>query len=385
MKLTINSAALKAAADLAVKAVGARPAVPIYACAHLSPDDGHLRVTATDGNSWLRTAMPATVHTSADVAVSARLLAAVAGAMPAGDVDLVCEGGRLTVTGARRATSTLPTLPAEDYPSFPQVNEDRLVRLPGKRFADALDLAGKVAGDRVENPPSIRRTTLRITRERVRVLATDRYRLIDLYVPGVDAPWLGDDEVEVALEPTCVGPAVAIARTVDSITLALPGDGPGQFCLGAGTARAVVPQIAGPAGDYDKLLRMGTAHEQSVTVGAAALADLCSAVAPFAGIDGSAKGPYLTSRLTLADGELEMRAGTADEGAYSDSIEAAWEHDEWTAAVNPRYLSETVRALGADEVRLHVGHPKKPFYLTVDGRPDRALVMPIAIPQKTGA
>lgn len=379
MKLTINSAALKAAADLAAKTVGVRPAVPIYACAHLSTDDGHLRVTATDGNSWLRTAFPATVHISAKVAVSARLLAAVASAMPAGDVDLVCEDGRLTVTGARRATSTLPTLPAEDYPTFPQVDEDRLVRLPGKRFADALDLAGKVAGARPENPANIRRVTLRITREQVRILTTDRYVLVDLYVPGVEAPWLGHDEVEVALEPTCVGPAVAIARTVDVATLALPGDGPGQFCLGAGTARAVVPQVAGPSGDYDILLRGAAAYEQSTVVGALALVELCSAVAPFAG--DNAKG-HLVSRLSLSAGELEMRAGTAEEGAYSASIEVGWEHEDWTAAVNPRYLSESVRALGADEVRLNVGHPKKPFYLTVDGRPDRALVMPIAIPSK---
>lgn len=384
MKVTINAAALRTAADMAAKAVSSRPLNPILGCVALTAKDGELTSYATDYDSWLRTSYPADVHTAATVAVSARLLAVVAAAMPAGDVDLVCEGGVLTVSGQGRARSTLPTMPVEDFPAWPDAPETHLRRVAGARFAAALDACARTAANASTGSPNIRRITLTPSPECLRIQASDAYRLLAL-----DLPWVGggtEELLEVALDPSTVGPMLALAKATDEVVLAFD-PAAARFQLGAGSARAVAAVMGGKGIGYDAALGQ-VRRERHVVVDSRALLDLAVKVTPFGFPDGGEKS-HPTAVITLSDGELGMRAGTDDAGSIQDSVPTQdWTGEDWRTGINPAYLADVLKALPSGPVRLSVGPPARPMHFApAEQNPvvAQAVLMPIRIPESRQA
>lgn len=380
MKVTINAAALRTGADLAAKAVSSKPLNPILACVCLAAGDGALALHATDYDSWLRTSFPADVHTSATVAVSARLLAAVAGAMPAGDVDLVCESGTLTVTGGGRARSTLPTLPAEDFPAWPEGTVGQLRIVDGPAFSAALESCARVALAAPEASPHIRRVTLVPGADGLRMLATDAYRLLALDLPWSEPAPDGDLEA-VALDPGTVASMVALSKATERTVLSFPAASRSgvRFELGAGSARAIASVMGGRSIEYAAALAQ-VRPDRHVVVEGRDLLDLAGKVAPF-GTSGAKVAPF--SILSIDGGELAMRAGDEESGSMADVIPTdGWTGEEWTTGINPAFLADVVKALPTGLIRLSVGPPNKPVHLApADQDPliAQAVLMPVRL------
>lgn len=385
MKVTINAAALRTGADLAAKAVPSRPVTPALACVCLTAADGELTMHATDYDSWLRTSFPADVQTAATVVVSARLLATVASAMPSGDVDLVYESRSLTVTGAGRVRSTLPTLPAEDYPAWPEAAPGQLRVVNGPAFATALDACARIAAAAPESSPHIRRVTLVPGADGARMLATDAYRLLSLDLAWSE-PAAGDGLAEVALDPDTVGSMVALAKASERTVLSFPAQtGAGsRFELGAGPARAIAGVMGGRSIEYAAAFAQ-VKPERHVVVESRDLLELAGKVAPFGtSVPAGVKAPTVAF-IAISDGELAMRAGDEESGSMADVVPAqGWTGDEWRTGVNPLYLGDVVKALPAGPIRFSVGHPARPMHFAPAGQDPlttQAVLMPIRIPE----
>lgn len=385
MKVTINAAALRTAADLASKAVASRPVTPLLACVCLTASDGQLAMHATDYDSWLRTSFSADVQTAATVVVSARLLAAVASAMPAGDVDLVCESGTLTVTGAGRARSTLPTRPAEDFPTWPEAVAGQLRTVDGPAFSAALEVCGRIAAAAPEASPHIRRVTLVPGADGVRMLATDAYRLLALDLPWSE-PAAGDALETVALDPGTVGSMVTLAKASERTVLSFPTStaSGSRFELGAGSARAIAGVMGGQSIEYANALAQ-VKPDRHVVVDSRELLELAAKVAPFGTTDSAGAKAKPIAVITISDGELAMRAGDEESGSMADVIPTqGWTGDEWHTGVNPAYLADVVKALPAGPIRFAVGPPNRPMHFAPEGQDPlttQAVLMPIRIPE----
>lgn len=385
MKVTINAAALRTGADLAAKAVSNKPLNPTLACVCLTAGDGALALHATDYDSWLRTSFPADVHTSATVAVSARLLAAVAGAMPAGDVDLVCESGTLTVTGGGRARSTLPTLPAEDFPAWPEGVPGQLRTIDGPAFSAALESCARVAVAAPEASPHIRRVTLVPGADGLRMLATDAYRLLALDLPWSEPAPDGDLEA-VALDPGTVASMVALSKATERTVLSFPAASRSgvRFELGAGSARAIASVMGGRSIEYAAALAQ-VRPDRHVVVDGRDLLELAGKVAPFGATNATGAKTSPIAIIAIGDGELAMRAGDEESGSMADVIPTAgWTGEEWTTGINPAYLADVVKALPAGPIRLSVGPPNKPVHLAPADQETptaQAVLMPVRLPK----
>jgi DNA polymerase-3 subunit beta len=386
MKVTINAAALRTAADLASKAVASRPVTPLLACVCLTARDGQLAMHATDYDSWLRTSFSADVQTTATVVVSARLLAAVASAMPAGDVDLVCESGTLTVTGAGRARSTLPTRPAEDFPAWPEAVAGQLRTVDGPTFSAALEACGRISAAAPDASPHIRRVTLVPTADGVRMLATDAYRLLSLDLPWSEPATGGDALETVALDPDTVGSMVTLAKTTERTVLSFPTStgSDSRFELGAGSARAIAAVMGGRSIEYGAALAQ-VRPDRHVVVDSRDLLELAAKVAPFGTTDSAGAKAKPIAIITISAGELAMRAGDEESGSMADVIPTqGWTGDEWRAGVNPVYLADVVKALPAGLIRFSVGPPNRPMHFAPEGQDPlttQAVLMPIRIPE----
>jgi DNA polymerase III sliding clamp (beta) subunit (PCNA family) len=385
MKCTLHSAALQTAAGLANKTAGTRPRAPIFGAALLVAEGGdRLTVTASTDGAWTRTSYQAEVQTGSTVAVSARLLAAAAAGMPAGRLDIVTDGASLTISGSGRNRAVLPLMPAEDYPSWPVTAEGRHLSVPGPALAAALDVAARIASaDSTIGHAEIRRVQLVGSAAGLRVLASDRYRLICLDLPwSTTVPLAGP--VEVAIDPTVVGPLVALAKASDVVTLSVPDAGGANMLeVGIGPARSLTAVVGGQSVDYGRFLA-GAKRDRSVLVDSDDLLNLIAHVAPFVltteTTSGKLKGPAL---IGIDGDQLTLRAGSEADGLSQGSVEVeGWDGEVWETGLNPAYLADVVKAIAAPRVRLWVASPKDPLYLTrPDGpAPAQAVLMPIRIP-----
>lgn len=150
--VTIGLAQLRKAVNTAIAATEGRNALPILDCLRLTADAGRIVVRGTDLDVTIEAgadveaangeaANEAAACGDFDVAVYARPLRALLGAMPGRSVRLEQADGRLVVSGGGAhgggLTAKLATLPVEDFPD-PHVVEAPPVTLDGAQLREAI-------------------------------------------------------------------------------------------------------------------------------------------------------------------------------------------------------------------------------------------------------
>src|SRR4029077_14225164 len=103
-----------------------------------------------------------------------RLLAEIVRSLPAKPVDLATDGTRATLK-CGSATFTLVLLPEEEYPTLPEMPP-----LTGSVGSDALASAiaqVAIAAGRDDTLPALTGLRIELGRDRLTLVATDRYRL----------------------------------------------------------------------------------------------------------------------------------------------------------------------------------------------------------------
>jgi DNA polymerase-3 subunit beta len=119
MKLRIEQQALASATQWGHRHLPATPVMPQLAALRLVADNGQVTISGTDLDTTTHATVQADVLEPGTLLASARLLADIAGALPAGPVDLIADGRQLTAT-VPDTTYTLPLLDDHNYPTLPQ-------------------------------------------------------------------------------------------------------------------------------------------------------------------------------------------------------------------------------------------------------------------------
>ena len=195
MKLQINDPkAFAGAVGWVAKALPSRPSVPVLAGIRITAADGVVSVAGYDYEVSTQSAVDAAVDEPGVSLVSGRLLAEITKALPNKPIVLTAVGAHLElVCGSGRFT--LPTMPVEDYPELPEL-PPTAGTVDAAVWAHAVARVAVAAG-RDETLPMMTGVRLESDGDRIRLMATDRYRLA-----VCDVPWSpGDDQTITALIP----------------------------------------------------------------------------------------------------------------------------------------------------------------------------------------
>lgn len=160
---------------------------------------------------------------------------------------------------------------------------------------------------------------------------------------AADLPWLAVDEGLDVLIPGALFTEVARqARGADRVTVHADTD---RAALTWGGTTVVTSVLAHGLPDEDKLFP--TEAECSLTLSGAALAGAVRRVAPYAGTRG-----VLT--IEAGDAELRVRGEDPQAGEAEEVVKATVQGGRVTRAYQARYLLETLRWFGEQEVRVDV-------------------------------
>ncbi|MCO1582190.1 DNA polymerase III subunit beta [Crossiella sp. SN42] len=335
LDLTATTAALAAAtADLS-RLLPGRTLDPVLAGLLLTADATGVTLAGTDRERGVRLHAEAVAHTDGQVLVPAKPLAETLAALDSPDVRLVVEGSRLAIRtpGGRFA---LPLLAADSHPGVPAPPAAAGSVRGADLHAAVLPVAS--AASRDDALPVFTGVRLRAKAGRLVAVATDRYRMA-----AADLPWLGVDEDLDVLIPAALFTEVAKqARTAERVTVHADAD---RAALTWGSATVTTAVLASVLPDEDKLFPRDV--ECSLTLDGAALAGAVRRVAPYAGARGAVT-------LETGDGELRVRGSDPQAGEAEETVKAGVHGNRVSRGYQAKYLLETLRWFGGDEVRIDI-------------------------------
>lgn len=174
MKFQVNRDVFSEAVSFAVKLLPQRTTQPILSGVLLEADGASLTLSSFDYEVSSRTEITAEVDEAGTALVSGRLLADIASRLPSAPVVFETVDGKIQVS-CGSARFTLLSMPVEEYPTLPQVEEQTGV-LPAEEFSAAVAQVA-VAASRDDVTPVITGVQLEVGENNLSLVATDRYRV----------------------------------------------------------------------------------------------------------------------------------------------------------------------------------------------------------------
>jgi DNA polymerase-3 subunit beta len=329
-----------------------------------------LTLSTFDYEVSARATIPVTADEPGTVLVSGRLLAEIVRSLPAKPVDLTTDGSRTTVR-CGSATFTLMLLPAEEYPTLPDMPETTGT-VGADIFASAISQVAIAAG-KDDTLPALTGIRIEIADDTLTLVATDRYRLAVR-----ELRWT---PVQPGLNTALLVPARVLGDTARALTngaevavaLAASEGNSGDGIIGfEGSGRRTTTRLL--SGEYPRYQTLLPSEFSSVAeLSTAQFADAVKRVALVA----ERNTPV---RLTFSAGEVLLEAGTGDEAQASEAITASFDGEDMQIAFNPQYLLDGIGAIDSDIARISFTTPTKPAVITGkgDAQPDyRYVLMPI--------
>ena len=377
MKFRIERDALAEAVAWAARSLPARPPVPVLAGLMLeatTDTGGRLVLSSFDYEVSARVEIAAEVVEVGSALVSGRLLADISRSLPSRPVELSTDATKVVLTcGTSRFT--LLTLPVQDYPALP-VMPGASGSLAGDAFAHAVAQVSIAAG-RDDTLPVLTGVRIEIEAEKITMAATDRYRLAVR-----DLAWTPE---QAGLSAIALVPARTLSDTAkalgsaDKVTVALASAGSGEGLVGfEGAGRRTTSRLLD--GEFPKYRSLLPSESPiTATVDTATLIESVRRVALVA----ERNSPI---RLSFADGEATLEAGSGDEAQASESIDATLVGDDISIAFNPTYLLDGLGALDAPFAELRFTVSTRPAVIAgkhtaeaVAGDDYRYLLMPVRL------
>jgi DNA polymerase III subunit beta len=367
MKLTASREKLLAALQITSRAVSTRATLPSLGGIQLEAGDGGLTLRATDMELGLSTTVDdAQVESPGTVLLPGRLLGDVVRSLPPGEVTLAlrAETRDVEIT-ASNARFHLRTLPAEDFPRLPALDDDAAT-LPAPPLAETIERVARAAS-RDEVRPILTGVLFQAEGSTLTMVATDSYRLSVKHT-----------ELESAL-PTAIEANVP-ARALRELARIIAQGGAEEISLSLARNQAVFRVggvllssrlIEGQFPSWRQLIPESFEHE--VRLPREELLEVARRISQLA----QRNAPL---RFAFAEGELTVAAETPEVGDASEAIPAPYSGEPLEIAFNPQFVVEGIESVDGEELVMKLSSPLRPGLLEpVESEDFSYLVMPIRL------
>jgi DNA polymerase-3 subunit beta len=315
----------------------------------------------------LRVPLEAEVTREGVVVLPARLLLDVVRSLPATSVSLELRAAEQDIElVSGNATFHIRTLRTEDFPPFPEPDEQSAVSLPAEAFvATALKVAGSASRD--ETRPVLTGILVSASDRELRMVATDSYRL-SVKETTLEAPLSAGFEVNV--------PARALQELARIVTQASDAQlsvsvRQNQVLFVVGGVILSSRLIDGQFPNYRQLLPESFEHE--LRVAGAELTEVVRRISLLA----QKNAPL---RLAFKPGELTVSAQTPDVGEALESLPVAFQGEPLEIGFNPEFLRAGLEAIEEGDVLLKLISPLRPGLIeAADESRFQYLIMPIRL------
>jgi DNA polymerase III subunit beta len=367
VKISVQRDALLGQLQTVSRVASTRSAIQALSGVQLSASSAGCELRATDMDVGLRVPLESEVQREGVVVLPARLLLDVVRALPAPEVSVELRAAEQDVELASgNAVFHIRTLRAEDFPPFPEPDQESAVSVPVDAFVStALKVAGSASRD--ETRPVLTGILVSASERELRMVATDSYRL-SVKETVLEAPLQSAFEVNV--------PARALQELARVATHA--GDAHLQvgvrqnqvlFVLGGVVLSSRL--IDGQFPNYRQLLPESFEHEMRIA--GAELTEVVRRISLLA----QKNAPL---RLSFSEGELTVSAQTPDVGEARESLPVSFQGEPLEIGFNPEFLRAGLEAIDEGDVLVKLISPLRPGLIeAADESRFQYLIMPIRL------
>ena len=329
-----------------------------------------LVLSATNLEIGIRTKVRGKVEREGKVVVPARLIDECVALLPKENVVLTLEGDALRIQSGSH-DNKIHTLPADDFPLLPTIDERIVIDVTPTRLAQVLRVTlFAVSFD--DTRPELSGVLIATRGGVLTAAATDSYRLAEKTTELVRA----SQDIEGVIIPLRTMQEVARA-----LALISPGEEEGVVKIGLGEHQVsfhmedtliISRLIDGQYPHYQDIIP--PQYESSATVERAVLEQALKAASLFSmtGIND------ISLTLLPGEGGIRVRAANIHVGENTTVVPASVRGKEVEVVVNWKYLSEGLQSFSAETVNLEVNNTQSPMVVKPQGEKGHLyLVMPI--------
>lgn len=351
MKLTVARGELADALGVVGRGLSSRSTLPILSGILVSAaSDGSVSLQATDLEVSVRKSLPlVSVEREGTTVVPGKLFADIVRSLPEAAVTLSLEGDTLSVS-CLQSSFAVRTLPADDFPRFPEVSPEKSVSLPSSKVSEIVRHVSK-AVSRDETRPVLTGILLTVEGNNVRMVSTDSYRLAVKETLVEEGTF---EDIQAVVVGKVMEEVSRLAPEGENITI---GVSENQAVFVFGTTEFVARRIEGTFPNYKQLI-----PKESETKVRVSREEMLAAVKRV-----SLLAQHNTPlRLTVSseDQTLGLSAQTTDIGDASEDLMATVEGPAVDIAFNHSFLIDGLVAAEGEMVELDIVSPLKPGVIT---------------------
>ena len=349
MKVTCERSYLAQALGVAGRAVSARNTLPILSHVLLETEDDRLKITATDLDTAIRCAIPASIAENGSVALPAASLSDYISKLPDAPVTLEMQDGKVVVR-CGHSRFTLMSSPAEDFPVVPEVSQGTEITLSSATLKEMIRLTA-FAASKEESRSLLMGVLFEARGSTLTLVATDTHRLA----------WKQTGLVEEIKTPVSAivpaKPLVELERVLkntadEMVTIRF---GASQVQFQSSDATLVSRVLDGQFPNYEKVIPKATERKVSFERN-----ELLNAVRR---VDIVSRAASQKMVVNFASNSMTMSAESPDAGQAYEEIPIAMDGDDLQIAFNAKYLMEVLGIVPDDQLALELNGSLQPGIL----------------------
>ncbi len=344
MKFTIEKSVLVTGLQRVQGIVQARTTMPILSNVRLETVKGGVQLFATDLEIGLRDLLPAEIETEGTITVSAKKLFEISRELKQDAIRITAENGEAILIRSGQSNFRLRGLPAEEFPSFPDIEETGRTAIPAGMLLEMIrKTAYAVSTDLTRM--SLNGVLIHLSEEKgepIEMVATDGHRLsrVSRTLPAPPA---------VGKHRKVIVPRKAISELKKYLEEAERGEVEIVFCQNHVVFREkhytlLSRLIDGKFPNYTDIIPKHNPHllsvEREILQGAVRRVSILSDEKTHA------------IKLSLRKGEIQVSSNHPEIGEAQEALSAEYEGEDLEVGFNVRYLQDVTAAVHGEEIRI---------------------------------
>lgn len=374
MKFTITRQNLHNGLAAVSASIPSKTTLPVLSNILFETDGDGVWMSGTDLDVSVRVKVPAEVHESGTLTAPGKKLQEITRELPSAPVEISTRGDQIALE-CGRSSFKLNGLPADEFPSLPQLDFQAAVRVGGEELHRLIQHTA-FAVSTEESRPILNGVLWELREGSMRMVATNGHRLARM---GVATGPGSVGSTDFIVPPAALSQVQRLLKDADEIEVAWDAGADGaarknHLGFRSGSTEVYTRLIEGSYPNYEQVIPKD--NDKVATVDKKTLE---SAVRRMAVV---ASDQTHRIRLRFEPDRVHLNVLTPDLGEGSDELELAYDGDEIEIGFNANYLLEVLRYMPTDEVKMSFKAPERAATLEPlgdDALDYLCLVMPLRI------
>ncbi len=367
MRIKAQKDVLTSALGDVLSVVPLRTTLPILSNLLMEPEDGRLKLSATDLDISISQLVDVSPEGQEGMVVPARKFAEIIRELPPAEVEVESEQGRITIR-CGQGVYKLAEAERGDFPEFPKLESEKKFTISGDSLSRMVEKTMfAVSTDQAR--PVLNGVLWQIKGERMDMVATDGHRLAKIGLAGVS---LEGVEEGVIVPPKVLQHLLRLAPGKDVEVLLQPNN----LIFNLGSTQLYSRLLEGPYPDYEAVIPQG--NDKLL------LADrelLSSAIRRVSILSNQTTHQV---KFLLKPKEMELQAANPElAGEAREVIAVEYKGEEMEVGYNAYFILEVLKRMEGERIAIELKTPLSPGLIRSEvpqeGEDYLCLVMPLKL------